>query len=420
MPLYELLLNDCLQVAVATSPSDQSPLSLSPKAVQPVGFAADECMLPYDGRSFAGYGLMTDYFAFPHKFLFLDLCGIGDHAHAAEANELEVYFFLKKAVPELEPYINTDTIRLGCVPIVNLFRKRAEPVKLTHTSFEYPVVPDARRRREIEIYSVDRVTTSSPSGDTAEFFPLYSVYQGGTRGPKRKFWESHRREAAHVQGRRVKGTDVSLSLVDLDLRAGEPAEQTLVVETTCFNRDLPGEISRPDIRLLEGAPIQESIQSVVGPTPTCRPGSRQKGMWSLVSHLTLGHLSINDVVGKDGNPDGQGGEALKRILELYDFRRDNAVRKRIDGIVGVTSQPVVCRLSSSPSGFARGVDVLVEFDVEQFRDPGQGVFLFASVLECFFSLYCSINSFSRTTARFHQGEKVIKQWPPNAGEKSLL
>ena len=45
---------------------------------------------------------------------------------------------------------------------------------------------------------------------------------------------------------------------------------------------------------------------------------------------------------------------------------------------------------------------------------------FASVLEAFFSTYGSINSFSRMTARIKQGQRVIKQWPPNSGDKFLL
>ena len=84
------------------------------------------------------------------------------------------------------------------------------------------------------------------------------------------------------------------------------------------------------------------------------------------------------------------------------------------------SEPVVRRLPIAPSGFARGIGITVDFDEEQFRDPGQGLYLFASVLESFFSMYCSINSFSMMTARIKQGERIFKQWPPNAGQRHLL
>ena len=87
-------------------------------------------------------------------------------------------------------------------------------------------------------------------------------------------------------------------------------------------------------------------------------------------------------------------------------------------MAAVNSRPVVRRLPIAPSGFARGVGITVDFDEEQFHDPGQGLYLFASVLESFFSMYCSLNSFSRMTARIKQGERILKQWPPNAGENT--
>jgi type VI secretion system protein ImpG len=419
MPLYELLLNNCLEIALATSPKDPSPRKLSPDRLQPAGFGPRENLLPYDARSPAGYGLLTDYFAFPHKFLFVDLHDVDKHA-AAESGQLDVYFYLDRAATELEPYVTPETLRLGCMPIVNLFAKRAEPIKLTQAEPEYPVVPDARQRREIEVYSVDRVTTSSDRGETVQFAPLYRCPDGAAGGPGPAFWQSHRRASRDASGRPIKGTDVSLSLVDLDFHPLEPADRTLIVETTCTNRDLPSEISRPQVRLLEGAPVRDAAPCLVGPTRTRRPSLRQRGAWSLISHLLLGHLSISDVADPAEQEDGRGGQALRRILELYDFGEEPAVQKRIDGVVGVHSRPVAARLPVATSGFARGIEVTVDFDEERFRDPGQGLYLFACVLESFFPMYCSINSFTKMTARIKQGERVLKRWPPNAGERFLL
>ena len=76
MPLYEILLNRCTQIAVAASPGDSAARTFPPDQLQPVGFHPSESLLPYDARSFPGYGLLTDYFVFPSKFLFLDLHGI--------------------------------------------------------------------------------------------------------------------------------------------------------------------------------------------------------------------------------------------------------------------------------------------------------------------------------------------------------
>ena len=57
---------------------------------------------------------------------------------------MEIYLFLNRAIPELVRTVSAETFQLGCTPIVNLYTQRAEPIQLTHTDFEYQVVPDRR------------------------------------------------------------------------------------------------------------------------------------------------------------------------------------------------------------------------------------------------------------------------------------
>jgi type VI secretion system protein ImpG len=68
--------------------------------------------------------------------------------------------------------------------------------------------------------------------------------------------------------------------------------------------------------------------------------------------------------------------------------------------------------------FARGTRVEMEFDEEQFS--GGGVYLFASVLEKFFGLYASMNSFSQLVARSRQRKESLGEWPPRAGQSILM
>ena len=68
--------------------------------------------------------------------------------------------------------------------------------------------------------------------------------------------------------------------------------------------------------------------------------------------------------------------------------------------------------------FARGTQVEMEFDEEQF--VGGGVYLFAAVLEHFLGMYVSLNSFSQLRVRTRQRKEVLQQWPPRAGRKILM
>ena len=116
----------------------------------------------------------------------------------------------------------------------------------------------------------------------------------------------------------------------------------------------------------------------------------------------------------------QGGEeALQEILKLYDFANSADIRKQIAGIAKVSSRRVVRRPPSMEwNGFCRGMEVTLEFDEDKF--VGSGVFLFASVLENFFGLYASTNSFIEFVAKTAQREGAVRRWPPRAGEQILV
>jgi len=416
LPLYEMLLNDTGAIALAASATDDQPVCLAPSQLTEVGFASHETLLPYGPRSFPGYQLLTEYFTYPFKFLFVDLAGLDPRRLHRCGSELHIYCYFDRAAPQLENAVSLDMARLGCTPIVNLFPQRAEPVKLTQTTTHYPVIPDARRRTELEVYSVDRVWSTSEVGDVLEYHPLFAMTDGANRQRQRAFWTSTRQAAQTTARTSDKGTEVSLSIVDLDLDLYLPADRTLIVETTCFNRDLPGGLQRPRAELAQGGPFQ-AVHVLGGLTPTVRPAAQRRREWALLSHLSLNHLSISNQAA-DGSEDPLSVAALRRILELYDFGDTDAAKRKIAGLVSVAHRRTVGRVSGVGGGFCRGIDVMIVLDEDKF--PEHGHFLFASVLERFLGLYCSINAFSRMTARIQQRDGVLRRWEPRAGHRALV
>src|SRR5580658_4541402 len=90
LPLYELLGGHVLSVAFADNATDASPVIVPSRVVQPAGFADDEALLPWSARGFAGFRLLTEYFTFPAKFLFIDISGIDKKPLAYGGNRLEI------------------------------------------------------------------------------------------------------------------------------------------------------------------------------------------------------------------------------------------------------------------------------------------------------------------------------------------
>jgi type VI secretion system protein ImpG len=198
----------------------------------------------------------------------------------------------------------------------------------------------------------------------------------------------------------------------------------LHIETLCTNRDLPARLSFGDPNgdfQMEGLPEVTSIRCLRKPSTPLRAPSGRDARWRIISHLALNYLSLG---GGDGRPgrvssDGAALDALREILKIYDFRDSPTTRQRIAGLVGIGSRKVLRRTNDAAgSGFARGTEVTLEFDADQYT--GTGVFLFASVLERFLGLYTTVNSFTQTVAQVRGREVILKRWPPRAGDLQLV
>jgi type VI secretion system protein ImpG len=425
--LYELLLNDTshVQLRPRKDSTELVQVDLSASAVRPVGFSADEGMLPYPPRSFLGYRLLQEYFAFAEKFLFFDVGELDRAAKAGFESGLEILIFLKR-FPRLEQPINAGTFRLGCTPIINLFEQIAEPIRLNQVQTEYQVIPDIRRPQCLEVYSIDKVLSTSPQREEAiQFQPFYSLTHGSQQERQTAYWHSVRRPSVQKAD---PGTEVYLSLVGLDYQPTLPPVETLTIHTTCTNRDLPAKLpfggDRGDFELEGAAPLSR-IRCLTKPTEPIRPPQRHAAQWRLISSLSLNYLSIVEF----------SREALQELLRLYNFADSPVIRQQIAGITSVTSRRVTAR---SPhrvdfneqgsddngrclmpwNGFCRGIEVTIEFDETKY--VGSGLFVFASVLERFLALYASLNSFTQMVARTQQREEALRQWPPRAGEQILL
>ena len=414
-PLYQMLLKDCLNVVLARSEEDTKPVFLGKDAIRAVGFAEDEGLLPYPAASFIGYRLITEFFAFPEKFLFIDICGIGDAIRPDTEQELNLFIFLKDTDVELEHNVDETTFALYCTPIVNLFEQQAEPVRLDHTQNEYLIVPDNRSPTSMEVYSVNSVKTTSPDGDEEYYQPFYGIkhqIQGDDVGT---FWQATRRPASLAGHHRDNGTDVYISLVDLHFNPNQRDDHTLEIQLTCNNRDFAAQLpygkDQPNLYFIDAAPPIERVRCLIQPTATIRPPLRNHARWRLISHLNLNHLSLT------GGDDA--ANALKEILRLYDFKESASTRGIIQSVSKIKTTTVSAPITiDGRATICRGTEIHVELDEALLA--GSSAYLFAGVLERFFALYCSINSFTRVIATLKGKEGILKKCPPQTGEKVLL
>jgi len=426
MRLYEQLLANA--VAVAVRPAGREPpwVDVIDKShIRRAGFSDAEALLPYGPRSFQGYRLLQEYFAFPQRFLFVDIDGLAPSVRRCDQSELDLIVLLSRSDRMLENAIDAEDFSLFCTPAVNLFPKRADRIHLTDRSWDHHVVPDRTRPLDFEVYQVTSVTGYGVGDeDRQEFLPFYAA-SDLTSGDDRGAYFTVRRDPRVLsakqqrQGPRTSyvGGEVFVALVDANEAPYRHDLRQLGLETLCTNRDLPLTMpvgkSNTDFTLEVSAPVV-SIRCLSGPTkpkpsPVFGPGDNA---WRLVSHLALNYLSVTD------QDERHGAAALRELLSLYSDYGEPAIARQIDGVRSVASSPVIRPVpTDGPMTFARGVQVTVTCDEESFE--GTGVFLLGAVLERFFAKYVSLNSFTETVIRT-VGRGEIMRWPLRIGRRHVV
>ena len=427
--LYELLLTRCMGIVISTGPEDPDPIVLPRERLVAAGFDAADTSIPTDPRAFPGYRLLSEMFAMPGKFLFVDLEGLTPAVVGRLSDRMSISILLSAANRDLERVVSPATIRLGCTPLVNLFPHRLDPVRITGTRSEYCLVPDARRPRSLEVYTLDSVRGSTPGGRPFSVLPFYSPAAGpienaavgrGAAAPMR--WSAMRR--THLEPRPDGGmdgaSDLWMAITDGQGGPTRLLDVTIHCEATCTNRNLPSRlpfaVGRPRFTLTDGQGPVGSITCLGRPT---RPLRRQPGRgntWRLISHLSLNHLSLVD------GGDGRASLSLRDMLNLYlnaDLEDFSQKQRWIQGVSEIRSRRIAGRVPGRFGGVAQGLEVTVVLDESQFID--HTAYLFASVLERFFGSWVTINAFTRMIATSRQQESRKEQWtwPPRAGNRVL-
>jgi type VI secretion system protein ImpG len=391
--------------------------------VDQVGLDDHYALLPCGPRTFQGYRLLHEYFAFPSRVLFASLKGLSPGVRRCEGTELEVLVGLDRQNTPLESALTGTEVVLFCTPAVNLFPKRADRIHLNDRDYEYQLVPDRARPLDFEVYSVSSVTGFGAKGEVRRTFqPFYRADRRSAIGEEAAYFTTQRRERLtsgreRAQGSRSSygGSEVYLSLVDGHEGPFRSDLRQLSVETLCTNRDLPlvmpiGDTGS-DFTLESGAPVK-TVRCVAGPSAPRPAAAQGETAWRLISHLSLNYLAIAESSGDDG------ANALRELLSLYADPTEPGSQRQIQGVRSASTQPIVRKLPvDGPLSFARGVEITLQCDESAFE--GASVFMLGTVLSRFFARYVSINSFVETVVRTSQRGEVAR-WPMTMGRRPAI
>ncbi|KRW61213.1 type VI secretion system baseplate subunit TssF [Pseudomonas sp. TTU2014-080ASC] len=382
-------------------------LKLPTDKIQPVGFAEDEALIPYPLNTFRGYRYLQEYFAFQEKFLFVELAGLDVLNQVPEetlkqARGFELRFDIQQAgIQRVRPTV--ENVRLYCTPVVNLFSHDAIPIRLDGKQDQYLLLPAELDAAHCGVFSVDRVTGWTPGGKGYEDYVQFESFEHDPSFDvpvTRPHYSVRQQPSMFGSGLE---TYLSFSLRNL------AQHETVSVELTCTNQGLPQQLGLGDICVpSEDTPEFLSFRNISSVTPSYAPPLHRDYLWKLISNMSLNYLSLSDV------------NALKVILETYDLPRyydQHAARvskRLLDGMKSISHQHVDRLHRGLP---VRGVRTQLTINPEGYVGEGD-LFLFASVLNEFFALYASLNSYHELRVQSTKGE--VYQWIPRMGQQPLL
>lgn len=414
--LYEMLFGHVSEAYVAWGAGtddyrNRNKVPLGPGALREVGFEKDEDVLPYPPNALPAFRLVQEYFNLPRKFLFFDVDGLSkrllvDEKMRSESDSLDLLFVLDE-MRRPEPPVHADNFRIGCTPIVNLFQKTSEPIRVDHLTTEYRLIGDLRREAITEVHSILAVTASSnPAEPSTQYQSFYSFRHSAGSEP-RAFWLARRARAERAD---LRGTDTYLSFVDLDFNPKQPSDRTVFAQTLCTNRLLATQLpDRAELNIEDTTPVLR-IYCLGRPTAPVYPPLSGSSLWRLISSLSLNPVSLQSE---------QGVEALREVLRLYSFAHSTAVEQELEGICQMQVRKVLRHFGSDAwRGFRRGTEFTFTFDPMKFK--GGSALLMGSVLRRFLSMYASVNTFTQVVAKRSTAEPEWKRWAPLAGAREVM
>ncbi|MGT0195803.1 type VI secretion system baseplate subunit TssF [Burkholderia pyrrocinia] len=309
---------------------------------------------------------MLEYFAFPEKFHFVDLCGFDASSVPPGETRLEFEIVIRDRLPG-DVTFGADNIRLFCTPVINLFELDAQAIRPNVHDRDYPVLPPASAGEHVEPYDALSVVATDPR--TANQYAYRSIKEFRHRGgmmrhesPDRYYHASIRQG---VTGQREMVVTLGGHLWD---EPGSVPDGHVTVRVLANNGRLPRMALRESMIATPASTFNgvERVRNLTAPTMPLYPPRGGDYDWQVISHFNAAGASELNMM---------DAKVLRGALLLYDWTRQDDNRRRIEAIhyvwldeetelVGARVDRIVnVNVGIEPSGFAGPGDVALFGDV---------------------------------------------------------
>ncbi|MEQ4908161.1 type VI secretion system baseplate subunit TssF [Proteus vulgaris] len=402
------LLNSKIKKAKIATVKHQ--ITLEHFSVEPIGFHPEDSLLPYPKNSYDGYRLLQEYFCFPEAFLSLAIKGLDNLPPALRSDAFTLSIQFECDIPEAM-LITEESIKINCVPAVNLFKSESEAINLTGKETEYVLNKSHKKQDCYDIFSINTIQGWRYIPNQKSYITHYTAFesfhhQNNQENPERTGY--YRLKIAHHKSNY--GYQHTLSFVRNNEENLLDCEESISVSMNCTNRTLASSLSSHSINFYEHTAIAgiSSTSNIIKPTKALYPLLGNTLYWSELTNLSINYQSLLSLT------------ALKQILQLYDFKASffqqsaRQSQKCLDAITDLKTESIEYLYKGLP---VRGVKTTLSIHQNAFISEG-AMYLFCSVLAQFFTLYTSVNMFHELEV-INLDNKDIYLWPAKINQQIL-
>lgn len=322
------------------------------------------------------YQYLLDYFCFMPKYLMIALVPEGQE-WTIRAGKMEIRLEFDASWPSRYIPKHQD-LALNCVPIVNRYEKNCEPIIYDHKQYHYTLTPDRQSLHAVRLLSVLTVTGRVQKTGELIHYRALRLMQGES-------------EPYYVLSR--KETEAEYATYYLSCQSSQFQEQIVSVSAYVCNGHRPhDDIRIGDLSTKRGSEM--SASTLMRPTP-CVKRPDQRYSQTLLNYVTLTLQSLTSV------------SVLKETLKCFNWTRDPAHSKRIEGIKAITMD---ARLKLS-KGLVRHEQEMTMILDKSYYSSVSDLYLFATVLHIFFSFHAPLDEELSLVIKLYPSQEVIR-WKP--------
>jgi type VI secretion system VasI/ImpG family protein len=332
-----------------------------------------------------GLRILQNFLAYPDFFKFFSIRGLGAAAGNTGA-EADLVIVFSRREQALTGNIKTSSVRLNCVPVLNLFSRRSDRVTIEKENYEFHLIPDRTAMRDYEVVAVKNIDFYNEKNEP--IFTAANFYDESAAGDKkrRNFFSVRRRkklvERYSTARSTYGGTEVFVAFSPLEEDAYQFAADLLVT-----NRDLP-------LLLQAGAEFSSPstlVQRANFMTTPTRPLYPLADRGDRADFARLSHIAFNlsACFWQEGD---RSLEILRNMLRAYPLRPAEELDRMIHGIIGLNA-------GSDTFRFIRNGVVFYEWGwrlrltLDENAYAGMGWYSFALIVAEILKSFTPINTF---------------------------